>query len=363
MTDELEARATAEEVGVLYRALLGRAPESAAAVRGYADRSLTQAAGDILGSQEFQQRHSQGDAQSRQGERASPFYVYAADFDAEAVMRRHAAPGLAPDPARLTNFLGVRIDPAVLPSVLAGREGEVEAVPIPANWHADIAEWAAALRAVELAQGRFTVVELGCGWGCWMNNTGAAARARGLPVRLVGVEGDEGHAAMAQRTCAENGFSPETVTIHRGIAAAQAGVALFPKGAAEGEHYGFEPVFGAGEAQVADALASGRYDRLPMIPLADIVAAEGRVDLLHVDIQGGEADLVHGSRAALDAHVAYLLVGTHSRAIEGRLCEHLLAWGWRLEVERTGLVHLQTGAPVMHVDGVQGWRNMRLLPE
>ena len=359
VADELETGATGEEVGILYRALLGRPPESVAAVEGYADRSLTKAALDILGSEEFQRGRP-----GRPGaERTSPFYVYAASFDAEAIMRRHAVVGLSPDPARLINFLGVRIDPAVLPSVLAGREGEVEAVPIPANWHADIAEWAAALRAVELAEGRFTVVELGCGWGCWMNNTGAAARALGLPVRLVGVEGDEGHAEMARRSCADNGFTPEVVTIHRGVAAAQAGVALFPKGGAEGEHYGFQPIFGANKAQVKKALASGRYDCLPMIPLADILAVQGRVDLLHVDIQGGEADLVHGSRKALNAHVGYLLIGTHSRALEGQLCEDLLAWGWRLEVERAGLVHLHTGAPVMHVDGVQGWRNMRLLPD
>ena len=64
--------------------------------------------------------------------------------------------------------------------ILDGRAGEVEDMPIPANWHADIAEWAAALRAVELARGTFSMAELGCGWGCWMNNTGVAARAAGL---------------------------------------------------------------------------------------------------------------------------------------------------------------------------------------
>ena len=354
MTGDAADRATPQDVGVLYRALLGREPESASTAQAYADRSLTQAAADILGSAE---------SQLRRGDRNSPLYVYAAAFDAEATMRRHAVSGLTPHPARLTNFLGVRIDPAVLPSVLAGHEGEVEGVPIPANWHADIAEWAAALRAVELARSHFTVLELGCGWGCWINNAGAAARALGLSVRLVGVEGDEGHVEMARLTCAENGFAPEAVTIHRGIAAARGGVALFPKGGAEGEHYGFEPVFSADTAEIQAALATGRYDRLPMIPLADIVTAEGRVDLLHVDIQGGEADLVHGSREALDAHVAYLLIGTHSRAIEGRLAADLLAWGWRLEVERTALVHLTTGVPVVHIDGVQGWRNPRLLPD
>ena len=88
-------------------------------------------------------------------------------------------PDLPATPGYVTNFLGVRIDPAFAPEALAGKAGTVEPVPIPANWHADIAEWAAALRAVELAGDTFRMIELGCGWGCWMNNTGAAARRAG----------------------------------------------------------------------------------------------------------------------------------------------------------------------------------------
>src|SRR5438034_242171 len=84
---------------------------------------------------------------------ASPFYHYNSMFDARATIVRHARQDLRPNPDYLTNFLGVLIDPKFLPQILHGREGEVEPVPIPANWHADIAEWATALRAVDLARG------------------------------------------------------------------------------------------------------------------------------------------------------------------------------------------------------------------
>src|SRR5262249_2774253 len=133
----------------------------------------------------------------------SPFFHYRSAFPAEARIRRHAVEELAPTPGRVTNFLGVRIDPRVLPGVLAAGAGAGGGLPVPANWHADIAEWAAALQAVELAGDTFRMAELGCGWGCWMVNTGAAARRGGKAVRLTGVEGDAGLVALARATLAE----------------------------------------------------------------------------------------------------------------------------------------------------------------
>lgn len=298
------------------------------------------------------------------GGAGSPFFHYHAAFDPVAAIRRHAATGLAPRPGFLTNFLGVLIEPRFFPGILDGRAGQVEGLPIPANWHADIAEWGAALRAVELARGAFTAVELGCGWGCWLNNTGVAARRLGLAVRLVGVEGDEGHVAFARDACAANGFSPEQVVLRRGVAAAAGGTALFPRQGSAGEAWGLEPVFGASEAQRRAAAERGSHDEVPMLPLAELLAREGRVDLLHVDIQGGEASLVAGSRRALREHVAYLVVGTHSREIEGRLFETLLADGWALEIERPAILAVAAGTgPRVAVDGVQGWRNPALLPD
>lgn len=301
----------------------------------------------------------------RLAQSSSPFLHYNAAFDPIAVMRRHAATGVLASPDYLTNFLGVRIDPRFFPDLLRGRAGEIEPIPIPANWHADIAEWGAALRAVDLARGRFTVIELGCGWGCWMNNTGAAARRAGLDVHLIGVEGDAEHLEFAREACAANGFSDMQVTLRRGIVAPEAGSALFPRTAQDGQaqaglNWGAEPIFGATDAQRREALHSGSHDELPMIALDALAAPHARIDLLHIDIQGGEVGFIKGCLPVMQEKVAYCLVGTHSRSIEGRAIDLFLAAGWKLEIERPGIFILDDGVQRLTVDGVQGWRNPRL---
>jgi hypothetical protein len=207
---------------------------------------------------------------------------------------------------------------------------------------------------------RFTIIELGCGWGCWLNNAGVAARRAGLGVQLIGVEGDEGHIGFAREACAVNGFTPDQVTLHRGIAAPTGGVALFPRQAQAGIEYGLEPVFGASEAEQKAAIAAGSHDALRMVALKDLIPAHGRVDLLHIDIQGGEVDFIASCLPLLGKHVAYLFVGTHSRQIEGSVMEMLLAKGWLLEIERPAIFTLHAGRPITVVDGAQGWRNPRL---
>jgi hypothetical protein len=142
------------------------------------------------------------------GNNGSPFFHYNTTFDPQAITRRHAAQGLKRHSDYLTNFLGVLIDPKFFPAILGDKAGQIEGLPIPANWHADIAEWGAALRAVDLASGAFTVIELGCGWGCWMNNTGVAARRAGLHTHLVGVEGDAGHMCWRRRESAHRWRRP-----------------------------------------------------------------------------------------------------------------------------------------------------------
>lgn len=295
-------------------------------------------------------------------ESGSPFYHYYATFDAIAVMHSHAARDLKPSPQYLTNYLGVKIDPKFIPHILEPMRGNVEAVPIPANWHADIAEWAGALRAVDLAQNSFTVVELGCGWGCWLNITGVAARNRGLKPRLIGIEGDKGHIQFAREACAANGFRDGEVILHHGIAAATGGVALFPRQDAAGTDWGLAPVFGASDLQRNAVKLLGQYEELPMISLKEVVNSVDRVDLLHIDIQGGEADLMEACIGDLSKKVAYTVIGTHSRQIEGRLFETMLNAGWRLEIERPAHFITRDNMPVVAVDGVQGWRNPLLAP-
>lgn len=346
------AMVTRDDVILGYHTLLGREPESEAAIAAHSGAaSYKELVINLASSWEFQRRVDH-----------SPFYVYNSLIDAEAIIRNHANPEARPVPGFYTNFLGVRILPKYLPDGLRGTEGMLEQIPIPANWHADLAEWAAALRAVDLARNSFRMAELGCGWGCWMNNTGVAARRRGLDVEVIGIDGDEGHVGFAIECCENNAFARDQVRVLHGIAAAYDGVALFPRQEVSGVSYGLQPIFDAPQEERRIAVASGNFSEIPMISLSSMIG-EGRLDLLHIDIQGSEAELIHSCRKILKERVAYIVVGAHSREIEGRIFEDLLADGWRLEIERPAFLTLTAEGPKVRIDGLQGWRNVGLIPD
>lgn len=290
------------------------------------------------------------------------FYHYNSSFDPVTLVEQYALHNLEPTPGYVTNAFGVLIDPQVLPHILTDESGVVEPLPIPANWHADLAEFGAALRAVDLASNTFSMMELGCGWGCWMNITGVVAKRKGLGVRLIGVEGDQGHVGFATRTLKDNGFRREEYSLYHGVAAIGDGVALFPKQDNPGSSWGLEPLVNLTQARADKLARSGKYDVLKQYSLAAISNDSSIIDLLHVDIQGGEMELIPSAIDWLSEKVSYLIIGTHSRQIEGAMFDCLLKAGWALEIERPSLLTLKTGAPVVSVDGVQGWRNPRLLP-
>jgi hypothetical protein len=286
----------------------------------------------------------------------SPFWYYASSFDAEEVIFRHAAPEVRPSSEHLTNYLGVRIRPHFLPNILSGKEGEVEPAPVPANWHADIAEWGACLRALDLAGDHFTMIELGCGWGCWMNILSVAARQSGRTFRLYGVEADEVHLGYAREALADNGIGPENYQLLRGIAGAASGTALFPL-IASGVDWGGTALFGLDAAEMAARIEAGSHVE---IPVADIPAlVDEPVDLMHVDIQGAELALLTELYPYLCERVGYVMIGTHTREIEGGLIELFSRGGdWVMEMER-GVIHrIIDGRPITICDGVQGWRNI-----
>ena len=342
-------RLTRSDIIAAYELLLGRAPETEDTVDAHLKhKSVAEFLKTLVTSPEFESHWQR-----------SPFFFFNAKIDAYAIIRAHENPSRQPKPGHIVNFLGVAMNLDFMPH-LKHADGRVEGVPIPANWHADMAEFAGALRAVDLARKRFTMIELGCGWGCWMNNTGVAAQRRGLAVHLIGVEGDQGHLAFAREALATNGIAADEYTLHRGIAGARNGTALFPRQPRSGHDWGLE----ARPIRPRDArkwaLRLNRYDELPVLGLDAIIGDEPRIDLLHIDIQGAEAVLIRDCLETLNAKVAYIVVGTHSRAIEGYLMTTLLNAGWALEIERPAIMEIKRRGPQTSVDGVQGWRNPRL---
>jgi hypothetical protein len=118
---------------------------------------------------------------------------------------------------------------------------------------------------------------------------------------------------------------------------------LFPRQEKAGIGWGLEPIFNATPQQRAKALETGAADELQMISLSDVIGSNNHLDLLHIDIKGGEANLIRDTIPVLNEKVAYLLIGTHSREIEGQIFAELLQAGWLLEIERPA--YLQLGGP------------------
>ena len=294
----------------------------------------------------------------------SPLYHYNSLFDPLELIEKNAELNLKASEKYLTNFIGLKIAPDYMPECVRNRVGTVEAPPIPANWHTDISELGAALRSIELTkQQRFVMGELGCGWGCWMGITGLVAKKKGLDVMLYGVEGDKKHISWAKENMNNNGFSEKEYAIVEGIASAKTGKALFPLADKETIHYGLEPIFNASDLEIQKALKNKSHEILPMVSLYEIFGSKQRIDLLHIDIQGGEVDLVAGSIDYLMRHVAYLVIGTHSRIIEGKLIDILIKRGWILEIERPAIFGIYGNKLQTKIDGVQGWRNTELIPD
>ena len=340
-----------EDVVWAYRLYLNREPENATPIEHALKIHSTREAlvQSIRNSPEY--KNKIGD------DKLSPFWHYTSAFDAQGTINEHAKSQIHPSLSHVTNFLGVKIRPEFFPNILADRVGIVEPVPIPANWHADIAEWASCLRAVNLSGDRFTMLELGCGWGCWMNNLGVAAKSAGKKIKLYGIEADREHLNYARSSLSDNGITDKEFVLSQGIAGKAGSVALFPS-IESGINWGGTAIFNPNKQQMKEAVDSGKYVRMPVVDIGALIGGEKILDFLHVDIQGAELGLLTEMFDLLCKKVRYIFIGTHSKQIEGGLFDLFMRnKSWTLEMERAAIFSLVDGRPIVQVDGVQAWRN------
>ena len=156
-----------------------------------------------------------------------------------------------------------------------------------------------------------------------------------------------------------NGFAETDYRLYHGVAGPRPGKAIFPAPAKGEAHWGGAPVLYPGPEQLAEAEAAADRQVLDVMTLQQLGEGEP-IDLLHIDIQGGEADYVIGNTEDMMRLVRRVLIGTHSRAVEGRLCSYFLGLGWRMEMERPAITPLVQGRPETRIDGVQMWANPAL---
>jgi FkbM family methyltransferase len=336
------------DVRKAYRFFLGREPECDRAVSAYVSGSedLPALFRSFTSSDEFLNGWQR--LASRQA-------THCEDSAAEVIRSFSCYEGSG-EPGFVTDFLGTRTRTEFVRSS-AHLDGAVEGYPIPANFHATATEWAGVLRAVAEAQGRFAAAEIGAGWAPWLVACAAAANQRGISdIRLMALEASPPHLEFVRQHFRDNWLDPADHAIVHGAAAAADGEVGFPLVESPAADYQ--------AATAAEAQRSGGSVRatvlVPAYSLTTLLARYDRLDLLHVDIQGAEAEVLSAAQAVLAAKVRRLVVGTHGRDIEQRLLRDLSSEGWRLEADEACRFHHAGGQLSLAIDGCQVWRNPTL---
>ncbi len=273
------------------------------------------------------------------------------------------------------DFLGVRTRLSYVNTVPAHFSGHVFGYPGPQTFslHSQ-AEWIGVLRSVLEAKERLVAFELGAGWGPWLVTAAVAARRRGIrDIRLVGVEGSTEHVAFMRQHLVDNDLSPEAHKIIHGVVGQKDGIALFPLLSDASVEWGAEAKFEQETSSQHFYERASQYlpwtkqkskpmNTVPCISLATLLADFDRVDIIHCDVQGAEADVISAAMSEMATTVRRIVVGTHSRMIEHRLFETFLGSGWRLEMEASCVFQIIDGRPYLLNDGEQVWTNPRLDP-
>jgi FkbM family methyltransferase len=221
-------------------------------------------------------------------------------------------------------------------------------------------EWVGTLRSILEARDKLTVMELGAGWGPWLIAAHRIASLRGIKkIDLTGVEGSAEHHGFMLDNFQVNGVSPKEHQLHHAVIGAQDGVASFPKLHVGSDDYGANAVFE--DAERGAAALRGDLEEIRCLSLNTLMAGKDRVDLLHIDIQGHEEAVIAAGIDVLNAKARRLVIGTHSRTIEGHLFDLLHANGWVCESELPCVMRpTMDGKQFLYVDGEQVWRNDRL---
>ncbi len=290
-----------------------------------------------------------------------------------AVFEAFEAADPQPSAGFVTDFHGSRARIASLWDGVEHLDGAVLPRPVPADYHAEAVEWIGVLKSALAAKGRFIALEVGAGMGPWLVAGGVAARLRGVrTIRLAGVEADPGRFALLRQHLCDNGFDPESHTLIQAAVGVAAGTARWPRLVDPRNDAGARPVRTdherSGLADLAgpgsDPASASELIDVPIVAFAELLGREPQWDLVHIDVQGGECELCRACRDLLSQRTRYLVVGTHSRKLDGDLLEIMFGAGWILEHEKpTRFVYdaRQQCLEVMTThDGTQVWRNPHL---
>lgn len=181
---------------------------------------------------------------------------------------------------------------------------------------------------------------------------------------MVGVEADDRHFSWLREHLANNGFDPDAHRLLNGVIGTQDGDAFFPALDSEYDWGGAAVYTKIGDHGIDCRGREFHYVRKPAYSIKRALDGITTLDLVHVDIQGAEKDVIPSALDVLTQKVRWLVIGTHSRIIEGVLFDVLSRNGWKLENEKPCAFHISEVEPISEkhtrVDGAQVWQNPHL---
>jgi FkbM family methyltransferase len=300
----------------------------------------------------------------------SPLQLYAGYQDSDVqLLRDFLVPDRQAQPGFIVDFLDVRTRVTSLANGQRKCEGVLD-IPVPGDYHAEAIEYIGLVKSVLRAKDQFVAMELGAGWGPWLVAGAKAAARRGIQtVRLYGVEADPMHYEFMVRHFLDNGLDPSQHALIHAAVGLEPGRARFPKVADAANDWGSRPARLDGSTTNAqDAAYLGHllddYIDVEVVAIDALLTREPRWDLVHVDVQGWERLLCERATGLLNERVTYVVIGTHSRKLDGDMVDLFHREGWLLEHEKpsrfTFLPGVQLLESMNQADGTQVWRNPRL---
>ena len=249
----------------------------------------------------------------------------------------------------------------------AGRSGDVLELPLPSDGvlHEFIEYFGTALALDTNDSGSFTSIEVGAGWGPWIIRSGLLAkRAEIKSINLIGVEADKIHFKWMRQSCKDNNLNRIRnikIKLHCAAVSSKEHYLYFPKLQNASEDWGAAASLKSDDHDYRGLIQN--HKKVRAIPFSDLLESYTKIDLIHIDVQGSEYKIVKSVIRALSRKCRILVIGTHSRKIEGDLLNLFFRNKWFLRAEKCCEFNYFMGSKSLEamtqVDGTQIWINPR----
>lgn len=234
-------------------------------------------------------------------------------------------------------------------------------------------EWIDLLEAVVTAHSKFTMIELGAGYGRWLANAWAAVRAYhgSIPCKLIGVEPEPTHYEWMKLHFEDNRIDFGCSEFIQAAASDEDGQVWFYVGRPD-EWYGqaiapaphsflswfkLLKMLITREATIQDY----RVRKVRAVGLIGLLDSLDHVDLIDLDVQGAELIVLKAAAEQLDQKVKRIHIGTHGEDIEFGLRSLFQTLGWSNLNDYPSASESNTPWGVIKFqDGVQSWINPKL---